>query len=335
MKLRVGLIGAGAIAHAHLRAYLSNSVVDEVLIADANEAVLQDVLKRYPRIKKTFKDYKQMIEDEPIDVVDICTPHYLHHPIAIYALKAGKDVICEKPIAMTLGEADDMINTAKEMGRRLFISMNQRFMPYHKKAKMLIEDGAIGRPFLAVFNIMGNEFERMNDPNSWKGSWDKAGGGAMIDTGYHAVYMMLHFLGKPKAITAVAKRLIVQPENKADDNTVAIFEFNDNALGTIAISYTVLSESWKEMRHIYGTEGSIHIRDDSPEPLILIKENKQTAVEFGPLEDSIKLAIGHFLDCIINDKEPEVTAEEARDALEVCLAIYESSRKGQRVILNC
>jgi len=181
---------------------------------------------------------------------------------------------------------------------------------------------------------MGNEFARMNDPNSWKGSWDKAGGGAMIDTGYHAVYMMLYFLGKPKAVTAVAKRLIVEHENKADDNSVAILEFDDRALGTIAISYTILSESWKEQRHIYGTEGSIHIRDDSPEPLILIKENEPMAIECGPMEDSIRCALDHFLDCLVNDREPEVTAEEARDALEVCLAIYESSRRGEKVTLN-
>jgi len=128
--------------------------------------------------------------------------------------------------------------------------------------------------------------------------------------------------------------LIVEPDNKADDNSVAILEFDDRALGTIAISYTILSESWKELRHIYGTEGSIHIRDDSPEPLILIKKNEPMAIECGPMEDSIRCALDHFLDCLVNDKEPEVTAEEARDALEVCLAIYESSRRGEKVTLD-
>jgi len=333
MGLKVGLVGVGGIAYPHLVAYSLNEDVDEIYIADINEPALQDTRNKYPKVRETFKDYKQMIEEAPIELVDICTPHYLHYPMAIYSLKAGKDVICEKPIAMSLEEADEMIYTARQMRRRLFISLNQRFLPYHKKAKEIIDGGAIGRPFLAVFNIMGNEFERMNDPDNWKGSWDKAGGGAMIDTGYHAVYMMLYFFGKPRAVSAVAKRLVVQAENKADDNSVAILEFDDKVLGTIAISYTIFSEAWKEMRHIYGTEGSIHIRDDAREPLILVKENQPTVIETEMPGDSIKCAVDHFIDCLLKDKEPEVKAEEARDALEVCLAVYKASEKGEKIFI--
>jgi predicted dehydrogenase len=327
MRINIGIIGVGGIAHAHLLAYTQNSNIKEIYIADENEHALQYAQEKYPKIRKAYKDYKEMIEEAPIQLVDICTPHYLHYPMAIHSLKAGKDVVCEKPIAMNLKEADEMIETARKMGHWLFISMNQRFMPYHKKAKKMIDEGVIGRPFLAVFNIMGNEFSRMNDPHHWKGSWEKAGGGAMIDTGYHAIYMMLHFFGKPKAVTAVAKRLVVEPENKGDDNTVAILEFDEKVLGTIAISYTVLSEAWQEMRHIYGTEGCIHIKDDLNEPLVLVKENKPIVVEIEPIEDSVKLALDHFIDCLLKDKEPEVKPEEARDALEVCLAIYEASKK--------
>jgi|YelNatPaOPRAMG01_1025707.scaffolds.fasta_scaffold44492_3 predicted dehydrogenase len=339
MRINVGVIGVGGIAYAHLMAYTENPNIKEIYIADENEQALQYAQDKYPKIKKAFKDYKEMVEEAPIQLVDICTPHYLHHPMAIHSLKAGKDVICEKPIATNLKEADEMIETARKTGHRLFISMNQRFMPYHKKAKELIDGGVIGRPFMVVFNIMGNEFIRMNDPKHWKGSWDKAGGGAMIDTGYHAIYMMLHFFGKPKAVTAVAKRLVVEPENKGDDNTVAILEFDEKVLGTIAISYTVLSEAWQEKRHIYGTEGSIHMKDDVREPIILIKDDKPTVIDVGQMEYhphilSVKLALDHFVDCLLSDKEPEVKPEEARDALEVCLAIYEASKKEKKVYLK-
>ncbi len=334
--MNIGIIGMGGIASPHLSAYSLNRKVGGIYITDVSERALRDAQDKYPKVRGTFQDYRQLIEEAPIEIVDICTPHYLHYPMVMEALRAGKDVICEKPIAMTLEEADEMIDTARKRGRRLFIMMNQRFMPYHKEAKRLINEGAIGRPFLAIFHIMGNEFIRMNDPNHWKGSWDKAGGGAMFDTGYHAVYMMLYFFGKPQAVTAVAKRLIVEPENKGDDNTVAILEFDNNVLGTIAVSYTVLSESWKETRHIYGTEGSIHIRDEVSEPLILVKDDNPFPIdiEFGSFEDSIKRALDHFIDCLSDGKEAEVRAEEARDALEVCLAIYEASRRGEKVIIK-
>jgi len=339
MGIKVGLIGAGSIAQGHLNTLQANRDVDEIYIADTSDIARQNAQKNFPKVKKVFVDYREMLKDESIRMADVCTPHYLHHQIVFDSLKAGKDVLVEKPIAMTLKEADHMINTARKLGRRLFVEMNQRFMPYHIEAKKLIENGAIGRPFLAVFNIMGNTFDTMNNPNHWKGSWEKAGGGAMIDTGYHAIYMMLHFLGKPKAVTGVAKRLLVQPENKADDNTVAILEFDNKILGTIAISYTIFSEAWMEMRHIYGTEGSLHIKDEPLEPLILVKENRSQVIETGQPKDihphpySLKCAVDYYIDCIISGRESEVTLEEARDTLAVALAIYESSRKGKRITL--
>ncbi|MBC7328025.1 Gfo/Idh/MocA family oxidoreductase [bacterium] len=337
-SFNIGLIGAGAIANAHLFAYSQNPLIKEIALADVNEEALARMKANYPKVRKTFTDYRRMLEDEAIQIIDICLPHYLHHRVTIDSLSAGKDVICEKPIAITLEEADDMIETARRLGKRLFISMNQRFMPYHKEAKKLIDEGKIGKPFLAVFNIMGNAFNEMNAPDHWKGSWDKAGGGALFDTGYHAIYMMLYFLGKPKAVIASTKRLLVKPDNKADDNSVAILEFED-ALGTIAVSYTIFSEGWSEKRYIYGTEGSLHIQDEIEDNLVLFKNGQPQRIDVNHPKDihphpySVKCALDHFIDCVVKDKEPEVKAEEARETLAVALAIYRSAREGKKVYL--
>ncbi len=335
MRLKVGIIGAGSISHRHMAAYVENQRVQSVCIADPSQQAREKFAEKFV-IESSTDNYENLLEDKSIDLVDICTPPYFHHKMTIDALEAGKDVICEKPISMTLEEADDMIKTARKLNRRLFIEMNQRFMPYHQKTKELIESGVIGKPFMAVFNIAGNELPKMNDPDNWKGSWDMAGGGAMMDTGYHAVYMMEHFFGRPESVCAIAKRLVVPHENKADDNTAAVIEF-DGVLGTISVSYSVTSERWSEERHIYGTEGSLHIADVPINPLVFISDNNSEIVPVDhppnvhPHAFSIKQCLDYYVDCILDDKESEVTPEEARYALETTLAMYRSSERGERI----
>lgn len=335
MKMKVGVIGAGGISHGHVAAYTTNPRIESIYLADPDKNAINRFSERFP-IARSTDNYEKFLEDNEIRLVDICTPPYLHHKMAIDCLKAGKDVICEKPISLTLEEADDMIETAVKLGRRLFIEMNQRFMPYHQKTKELLESGAIGKPFMAVFNIAGNELPRMSDPNNWKGTWDKAGGGAMADTGYHAVYVMQHFFGKPESVCSIAKRLVVPCEHKADDNMSAILDFG-NVLGTITVSYSVTSESWSEERHIYGTDGSIHITDTTTDPLILVKNNNREVIDSGQPKDmhphpySIKRCLDYYVDCILDDRESKVTAQEAKNALEVILAIYKSSENGKRI----
>ena len=335
MKLKVGIIGAGSISHRHMEAYSKNLKVKSVCITDPDKQAREKFSERYS-VESFTDNYEKMLEDKSINLVDICAPPYLHHRMTIDSLEAGKDVICEKPIAMTLEEADDMIATAKKLGRRLFIEMNQRFMPYHQKARELMESGQIGKPFMTIFNIAGNELPKMSDPDSWKGSWDRAGGGAMFDTGYHAVYVMEHFFGRTKSVCAIARRLVVPHENKADDNTSAVLEF-DAVLGTISVSYSVTSERWNEERHIYGTKGSIHIADIPINPLVLVKNNNSEIVKIDhppnvhPHAHSVKRCLDYYVDCVLDDKESEVTPEEARDALEVVLAMYKSSDRGERI----
>lgn len=331
--LNVGLIGVGSIARRHLAAYRLYPRLGSLCAADPNMAGIESA--DYPFKRKTT-DYRELLADDAIQVVDICVPHYLHAAIAIDALNAGKDVIVEKPIAMNAAEAQTIVDAVERTGRRLFVAMNQCFMPYHVRAKELIDAGAIGRPFMAVFNIMGNEFRTMNDPNHWKGSFDKAGGGAMIDTGYHATYMMLRFFGVPTAVSAVTKRLLVEPENKSDDNTGVLLEFGERLVGVIAISYTVSSEPWAEHRYLYGTEGSIHLSDEIECPIRLFKDKQEVPVEVEkpaehPHAVSVTKCLHHYLDCLVDDREPMVTYQLALDATRILDAIYLAGRERKRV----
>ncbi len=337
MALKVGVIGAGGIARPHMAAFVRNPHVQEVHIADPSEEARKGLADEFGIIKRVATDAEELFVDDSIDVIDLCIPHYLHHPMALAAFKAGKHVITEKPIALTLKQADEMIAAAKRAKKRLFVALCQRMFPAHLEAKKIIEAGEIGKPFLGIANIIGNEFARMNDPESWKGDWKKAGGGALIDTGYHAVYMLQHFLGPARAVTAMTRRLLVEPKQKADDTSVVALEMSDHVVASIVVTYCATGDRWSETRQIIGPKGSLLIRDNPEDevPLAAVVDGEFIPVKVhNPLSINpygIRQTLDHFIDSILQNKAPEITATEARAALATVLAAYKSEREGRRV----
>ncbi|HIE53264.1 MAG TPA: Gfo/Idh/MocA family oxidoreductase [Armatimonadetes bacterium] len=336
MKLNVALIGAGGIAHPHAQALLANEHVASLAIAEPQAEVREAFAQRYG-LQRAVADYRELLADPAIDLVDLCLPHDLHCPVALEAFAAGKHVISEKPLARTVEECEAMIEAAEKAGRRLFVSHNQLFFPAVRRAKEMLEAGVLGRPFLALINIIGNEFGRMNDPTHWKGSWDRAGGGVTIDTGIHALYLLEHFFGEVEAVTAVLRRLVVEPDNKADDNAALTLEFKGGVLANIVLTYTALAHPWEERRHLYGTEGSLHLADVEP----YLQHTRGTATEVIPVASpphlhpwSIGQSLNHLLDCLAHDREPLITAEQGRSAVRLAQAAYHSSREGRRVVLR-
>jgi len=337
VALRIGLIGAGAITTPHLDAFVRHPQVADVHVADPSPEARERITGEYGIIKQAAEDYHELLADESIDVVDICTPHYLHAQQAIDAMQAGKHVILEKPMAMTVDECDAMIRVSEETGRHLHCALCMRKFPAHVKAKELMDAGEIGKPFMGAVTVIGNEFGRMNDPDNWKGDWEKAGGGAMFDTGYHAVYVLQHLFGPARAVTMTGKRLIVEPENKADDTSVVALEMDNNVLCSIVITYSATGDRWSEERRFVGTNGSLLVRDDPEDEMPLIvfhgpdfwPEKVRNAP--GVARWAIRELVTEFVDCILEDTEPEVKIEEARSAVATVTAAYQSSGEGRRV----
>ncbi|MGD8239351.1 MAG: Gfo/Idh/MocA family oxidoreductase [Armatimonadota bacterium] len=336
MPFKVGLIGAGAISRAHVEAYVRSQRVDAMAVADPDEEARNGLAEPFGIIKETYATGGELLADDAIAVVDICTPHHLHHGQVMAALQAGKHVIVEKPLALTLQQADEMIAEARARDQRLFCALCQRMFPAHVRARELIDGGEIGKPFLGIVNVLGDEFARMNDADSWKGDREKAGGGALFDTGYHAIYMLQHFLGNATAVVASTRRLLVKPPNKADDTAVAALEMGEGRMGSVCVTYAATGTEWSEARFIVGTEGSLQILDGDEEmPLAGFQEKEFVPIPVDNPPDVNRYAIAqtleHFLECIETGGEADITLPEARAALATALAAYESSRTGQRV----
>lgn len=337
MGLQIGIAGAGSITRPHLKGFNQIPGIDRIVVADVNEAALAAVKDAFPDIETTT-DYRNLLADPGIALVDVCLPHFLHYPLVMEAFAAGKDVFCEKPIATKLEHAVEMVESAKQRGRKFYVSLNQMFTPAHREAKNMIEQGKLGKLLMGVWKMMGNELGRMMIKDNWKCDIEKSGGGAFFDTGVHAAYVLLDLFGEPLKVSAFTKRLVVPYENKGDDNSVAIIEFKSGAVVTYAQSYTVQSENWNEKKYVYGTEGSLHIDDTSREASLTYFANDchaGTVVDVEILDslwvDTLVRSVVHHMDCYMNDKPPLYETKLAIDATRLILALYRSSETGLAV----
>ncbi len=350
--MKIAVIGAGSISYPHVSAYTKNPNITEIIVAEINEKARARLCERFG-LKKSTANYKDLLGDPAIDIIDNCLPSFLHQPVSIEALRAGKHVICEKPLALNIQGVDEMIKVSEQTGKKLFGVLNQRFMPMHAKVRGLIDVGDIGRPMFMTSFICGNEIDRMNEPDHWKGDREKSGGGVLIDSGIHHVDLMLYFLGAVKSVSAAMKRIMVKPANKEEDNAFVTIEFQNGAVGNLIASYTMTELPWTEPKTIYGTQGTIVI-DDTVKLITAAKkavcddgytrcqETKETLIGVDPVPTdnpnplwyySLGKCLDNFLDAIRTGRRPTVTLDASRQALAVISAAYQSFKSGKRIDL--
>lgn len=335
MGLHIGIIGGGFVGRVHVEAMLGHADVDRVSIADSDAAQLELIARDYPT-QRAEADFRALLDDPSIDVIDVCLPHDLHHPVVIEALAAGKHVIADKPIANTLLEADEMLAAADFAGRRFYVALNQRFLPVHRRVKALLDDGFIGSPSLATLTVAGDELARMRISEHWKGTWDRAGGGALADSGTHIVDLAHYWFGEPSAVRCSLARHVVEAPNKADDTAALILEYPGLTV-SLVVAYAAAGQPWSETRQMWSETGSMHVRLEAADPLDVWKSGERIPQEVEHDTDwwpwSVKRGLDHAVDAIANDKPFAVTPLDARAALLTIRAAYESADLGRRITL--
>jgi len=331
----MAIIGSGGVVQkAHVRAFRGRQDVKVVAVADPIEANRAAVGKMLG-CAVVEDDYRRVLDRTDVQAVDICVPHFLHERAVLDAFDAGKDVLLEKPIALTLEQADRMIAAARKASRKFYVALNQRFYPAHAKLKEALDSGQYGRPFLALAQLIGDEFERMNIQDNWKGTWDLAGGGALADTGTHIMDLILWWFGTPASVSCQWGRFVVEADNKADDNVVVTLQY-PHMLAQVTVSYSVRSDVWREDKQVYCPDVSFHICMD-PDLALRVGRNQQPPQPV-PLpsmvpwwEESVAAGIGHFLDCLMDKAEPRYGPEAARATLALILLAYKAAAEGRSV----
>ena len=338
--LRIGMVGAGFVGEYHAQDISKLDGQELVAIAEPVEGLRNQCAARFS-VRRAYAGWEDLVADQRVDVVYICTPNDLHLPIAAAAMEAGKDVVCEKPLARNLADARAMVEKARQTGRKLFVTFNRRFEPGFQQAKQAIEAGMIGRPFLALTTFIGNEFARMSDPNSWKGTKEKSGGGVLIDNGSHMIDLLRWYLGDAAAVTAWGGRLVTAAQNKEEDTATAVIEFESGAVGEFCFTFGARYSVWPRnyvgaaiRTEIYGLEGSIRACNDSPAFLMAQSDGSHTALEQSDISTGMPRSLhAHFADCIRGKAKPIVTAQDGLAVAEICEAAYRSMAQGRRVTI--
>jgi len=338
MALQAGIVGAGRAGSRCASRLEAHPDVNIVAVADPNRPA-RDAFARKFGVRLAVSDHHRLAADERVEVVYICSPPVTHSTIAVDSLRSGKHVICEQPMAVTLKEAEDMMTAAEAANRRLFAALPQRYDPVNQEAARIMEAGEIGYPFLILASFLRNEFDRLNDRHDWKGTWDIGGGGILMQCGSEAIDLLQYFLGEVGAVGAVCTRFAIEPPAKAEDSCLLGLEFVGDAAAEISLTGAARYSTWPEEYRgfatrveIYGLDGSIRITSSQPRLTVVTKRAKRKVIAESEIQTDLPTdMVRDFLDCILEDKEPLVAPEDARDALRVILAAYKASQMKRRV----
>ncbi|MSP12801.1 MAG: Gfo/Idh/MocA family oxidoreductase [Chloroflexi bacterium] len=333
MTLHIGVIGAGMVSQVHVKTCLQHSQVGSISLAESDAMSRQKVSQEFP-LRRIESDYRTLLDDPTIDVIDICLPHDLHYPVALEAFAAGKQVITEKPISNTLAEADGMIKAAEQAGRRFYISLNQRFLPVHREVQRILKEGVIGAPVMGNLTIAGTELDRMRRADNWKGTFGRAGGGVLADSGTHVIDLAHYWFGAPQSVVCDLGRHVVEAANKAEDTAALVLTYPRLTL-VVALTYAAAGQPWAETRQLWSEDGSIHVRLEDAQPITFWKQRQlqELAVEHNAnwWPYSVGLSVSHALDCLAYDRPFAVTPQDARDTLFTIRMAYLAAERGQRV----
>ena len=337
--VKVGLIGAGFVSDLHAYSF-KNFVKDAEIVA---VAALQgaDEFARERGIPNAFNDYRDMLKLKELDVVTIAMPNYLHCQAALDIAKAGKHIICEKPLCKTLEEADMMIEAAKRAGVLLMYAEELLFAPKYVRAKQLIAEGAIGEPFLA------KQSEEHPGPHMpWFWDVNLSGGGVLLDMGCHSIEYTRWVLGKPKvkSVTAFMGTFVHQGRTMGEDHSYAIIEYEGNKLAMIENSWAK-GGGVDDRCEIYGTKG--HTRADLLRGSSLLtyseagygyaveKAGETKGYTFTMFEETWNYGfpqeMQHFVNCALGKEELMESGQDGRDVLEIMYAAYQSAGEGRRI----
>ena len=353
-KVKIGLIGAGNIADAHLTAYSHISDKCEIVaICDIDSERLNETADKF-KIANRYATGDEMLAAHPdLDGADVCVWNCAHAECTIKALKAGVNVLCEKPMAYSAKEAAEMIKARDESGKLLMIGFVLRFSDSAKIAKDFIDKGYIGD----IYYCRAQYVRRHGSPGGWFSDRSKSGGGPVIDLGVHVLDFTRYLAGSPKPVSVYAatfdnigrrdhlktnvgwtpKNASDKDPNTVEDYGSALIRYDNGMVTQLECSYTLQGPS-RTVREVYGTKGGMDLSGDD---LKIWGEYNDYLTDFnvntknlkGGCSDIFDAEMKHFIDCINGDAELIATAEDGLEVMKILDAIYESARTGHEVLL--
>jgi len=337
-SLKIGLVGCGRISKNHVEALKNVKGLELAAVCDIRPERAEKWGQQYD--VPMFTDYEEMLAKAEIDMVDICTPSGLHPKMGILAAKNKKHVITEKPMAISLKEADDLIRTCDDEKVKLFVIKQNRLNPPIQLLKKAIDKGRFGRIFMANMTVRWTRPQEYYDLAKWRGTWE-FDGGAFMNQSSHYVDLMLWLVGPASSV--VAKTATFNHQIEVEDSGAAIVRFRNGAIGVMDVTMCTYPKNLEGSITIVGEKGTAKISG--------IAVNKVETWNFSDYDDddkNVELAamnppnvygFGHtgylqrVADALLKNNDPEVDGRSGRKSLELILGIYESAKTGKEVAL--
>ena len=342
-KVKVGIIGSGFEADIHAAAFgIMPEEAEVVAVASPSPGHAEQLAKRYG-VPRVFQDYRQMLAESDIEMVTITAPNYLHAEMTADIAAAGKHVVCEKPLCMTLEEADRMVEVCRKKGVLLMYAEELFFTPKYVKAKEMADQGAFGKVYLV------KQSEKHFGPHAdWFWDMERAGGGALMDLGCHGIAFCYWFLGRP-AIRSVQCQMgtyVHAEKTRGEDNSICILEFDNGAVGMVEDSWARRG-GMDDRIEVFGDGGASYANLLMGNALPTYSEHGYGyAVEKAPTTKGWTYPVyeelwnygfpqemRHFARCVRGKEEPIVTGEDGRVVMEALYAAYASAGRGVKISL--
>jgi 1,5-anhydro-D-fructose reductase (1,5-anhydro-D-mannitol-forming) len=316
--VRWGLVGAGDIAEKRVAPALVAANGSELVAVSRRQAELADASAKRFGARRWHADWHDLVRDDEVDAVYVAAPVKLHAPIAIAAAEAGKHVLCEKPMALSIEECDRMIRSAEASGVALGIAYYRHLYPLVQRVKQLLSDGAIGAPVLARLDA----FERFDPPPGHPRAWlldpVVSGGGPMFDFGCHRIEVLLSLFGDAPEVRALRGNVLF--DRAVEDTAIAAMRFSDGPLAIVTVSHAAMEP--RDTLDVFGSEGSIRIAKLNGSELRLLRRGEQT-VEQHPAHENVHLPlIQQFVDAVRSGGKPVVGGSAGRAVNRVLEAVY-------------
>ncbi len=339
--LKFGILGAGVISASHAKAITENPRAELYAVCDTVQEKAERLANEY-NIPHVCADLKSMLAIEELDVITICLPSGLHEWATIDIANAGKHILCEKPIDITLEKIDRMIEVIDRSKVKFACVYQRRTMPEAIAARQAIQEGKLGRMVLGDAFLKYYRSPEYYASAGWRGTWELDGGGALMNQGVHGIDLIQWMMGDIESVFAHTAALVRDIE--VEDTAVIAVKYKNGALGVIQGATSVYPGQDTRFE-LHGENGSLIFGDKGVQTWELLqgtidRPDDSSAVG-NPGADPRNIALdGHriliedMITCIIEDQEPLISAREARKAVAVIMAIYESSRTGKEVYVN-
>lgn len=343
--MRYALIGCGRISTNHIKAALNNKL-EIVAVCDVKPTHMEEVLKKHNLEKETsikrYTDYKTMIEENELELVSIATESGIHADVALFCIDNGINVIIEKPMAMSMKDANEIIRRSKEKNVKVSACHQNRFNIAVQEMRKALESGRFGKLSHGSIHVRWNRNQDYYTQAPWRGTWAQDGG-ALMNQCIHGIDLLRWMMGDEVEEVYGVTRQQFHHYLEAEDIGMAVVKFKNGAIATIEGTTNVYPKNLEETLYLFGENGTVKLGGKSTNNIDVwdfADESEQDEKNKGLEEETSNVyGNGHtslfadVIDAIKNDREPYVDAVAGKNALEMILAIYKSQKEGCAVKL--